>query len=140
MRPKVGIGILVLNQDEILLGKRKNAYGEGTWGFPGGHLEFGETATTCAERELLEETNLKALKLSPGPWVEVIEDGHHFITIFVSVSSFTSQLINTEPDKIEDWQWFSIDALPTPLFIPITKIATGQSLVSFLEKNSLIVV
>lgn len=30
-RPKVGIGVIVLQENKILLGKRKNAYGEGCW-------------------------------------------------------------------------------------------------------------
>lgn len=49
--PKVGLGILVFNeQDEILLGKRINAHGSESWGPPGGHLEFGETFEKCAIR------------------------------------------------------------------------------------------
>ena len=42
--PRVGIGVIALNnQGKILLGKRKNAHGDGDWAPPGGHLEFGES-------------------------------------------------------------------------------------------------
>ncbi len=43
-RPLVGIAVLVINDNRVLLGKRKNAHGSGTWAFPGGHLEFNESA------------------------------------------------------------------------------------------------
>ena len=47
-----------MKKGKILLGQRKNAHGEGTWAFPGGHLEFGESLEACAAREVLEETGL----------------------------------------------------------------------------------
>ena len=40
--PRVGIGVIIRKDNKILLGKRKNAHGEGSWCFPGGHLEFNE--------------------------------------------------------------------------------------------------
>ena len=42
-RSKVGIGVIVLKDGKVLLGKRKNAHGEGSWSFGGGHLEFSVT-------------------------------------------------------------------------------------------------
>lgn len=42
-RPKVGVGVLIVDGNKILLGKRKNAHGDGCWAPPGGHLEFGES-------------------------------------------------------------------------------------------------
>ena len=34
MRPKVGVGVIVRKDGKILLGKRRNAHGDGTWSFP----------------------------------------------------------------------------------------------------------
>jgi 8-oxo-dGTP diphosphatase len=59
-RPKVGILIFVIRDGKVLLGKRKGPIGDGMWGLPGGHLEFGEKWTDSAKRELLEETGLVA--------------------------------------------------------------------------------
>ena len=58
-RPKVWIGVIIVNNNKILLWKRKNAHWEGTWSFPGGHLEFNETWEKCAFRETKEETNIE---------------------------------------------------------------------------------
>ena len=59
-RPKVGVGVFVFKDGKILLGKRKNAHGAGTWSFPGGHIELFEELYECAYRELREETGLIA--------------------------------------------------------------------------------
>jgi len=36
----IGINVFVVRDKKLLLGKRKNVYGAGTWGLPGGHLEI----------------------------------------------------------------------------------------------------
>lgn len=119
-RPKVGIGVAVVKDQKVLLGKRKGAHGSGDWSFPGGHLEFGETPEECASRELLEETNLKALHVIPGPWTnDIFEGKKHYITIFMFVTKFSGTPQVLEPHKSENWEWFQWDHLPTPLFAPI---------------------
>ena len=45
-RPLIGIAVMVVKEDRVLLGKRKNSHGSGTWAFPGGHLEFNESIQT----------------------------------------------------------------------------------------------
>lgn len=42
-RPYIGVAVIVVRDGRVLLGKRKNAHGAGTWQFPGGHLEYGES-------------------------------------------------------------------------------------------------
>lgn len=44
----------------VLLVQRKNPPNAGYWGFPGGHVEAGETVAEAALRELWEETGLRA--------------------------------------------------------------------------------
>jgi 8-oxo-dGTP diphosphatase len=39
-RPYVGVAAIVVRDQKVLLGKRKNNHGSGSWQFPGGHLEF----------------------------------------------------------------------------------------------------
>lgn len=47
-------------QDHVILVQRGKAPNAGWWGFPGGHVELGETALEAAARELLEETGVQA--------------------------------------------------------------------------------
>ena len=44
---RVGVGVLVLKDGKALLGKRKNAHGEGQYCWPGGHLEYMESICEC---------------------------------------------------------------------------------------------
>ena len=39
----VGVSIIIKKGNKVLVGRRKNIRGNGTWAFPGGHLEFGES-------------------------------------------------------------------------------------------------
>lgn len=46
--PQVGVGVLILRDGKVLLGRRKGSHGAGCWSAPGGHLEFGEVVEDCA--------------------------------------------------------------------------------------------
>lgn len=60
MTPRVGAIAVVLHNDRVLLVQRRNPPDAGKWGFPGGHVESGETALHAAARELAEETGVIA--------------------------------------------------------------------------------
>ena len=128
-QPRIGVACIVQKDGKILLGQRKGSHAVGCWGFPGGHLEFGETVEECATRELLEETGLKPLSLRLGPWVEnIMEEGQkHYITVFVFVDGFVGQPALLEPDKCEGWDWFTWNSLPEPLFSPIPSLLVKES-------------
>lgn len=125
---QVGVGVLVLHDGCVLLGRRKGAHGAGSWAAPGGKLEFGETVPQCAARELLEETGLVAASLQPGPITNDLfgPDGPHFVTLFVVARGITGTPANLEPHKCEGWAWFPWGSWPTPLFLPAQSlVATG---------------
>ena len=122
-RPKVGVGVLLFNDaGHLLLGQRKGAHGEDTWGPPGGHLEFGATLEGCAGRELLEETGVRAKDFTfVGLTNDVFErDDKHYISLFMRADLPPGQeIVNCEPDKTRAWQWFAPNVLPEHLFLPL---------------------
>ena len=112
---RVGVGVLVRNpkqRNHIFDGIRKGSHGSGTLALPGGHLEFGETWEQCAEREILEETDLKIQNIS---FAHVTNDlmeteKKHYITIFMMCDCCDENAFptNLEPHKCDEgWKSFS---------------------------------
>ena len=82
--PKLAALAVMIRENHVLLVKRKNEPDAGLWGFPGGHVDLGETALDAATRELLEETGVLGRPLSYLTNVDVIvktsEDHVQFIS------------------------------------------------------------
>ncbi|PIV43248.1 MAG: hypothetical protein COS26_00810, partial [Candidatus Nealsonbacteria bacterium CG02_land_8_20_14_3_00_40_11] len=61
-KPAVGVGVMIIQDNKILLGKRhlnpdkadSELHGEGTWTMPGGKLHFQEGLKEAAAREVSE--------------------------------------------------------------------------------------
>lgn len=123
-RPKVGIGVCVVKNGKVLLGQRLNAHGEGSWSFPGGHLEFGETFEECAEREVREETALKIGNLSLITCTNDVfpQESKHYITVYMKADWIEGEPQVVEPDKMTRWDWYDWDQLPEPRFIPLQNL------------------
>ncbi len=132
-KPGVGVGVMILKNNKVLLGKRHSnpekadseLHGETTWTMPGGKLDFGETLQDAVQREVLEETgininkeNLKLISLTD----DIIIEDVHFVTIGFLYKSPGEEPRVMEPDEIVEWQWFALDNLPTPIFFPSEKI------------------
>ncbi len=134
--PRVGVGVFIFNEGKLLMGKRLSAHGKGLWALPGGHLEWGETIEECAKREALEEVNLSLSNLKAGPCTNDIfkESEKHYITCFMLTDSFEGSLKNMEPDKCAKWEWFDLDNLPSPLFLPMTELFKTTSIKKLYSK------
>ena len=118
--PRVGIGVIVIKDNKVLVGKRKGDHGEGTWSFPGGHLEFNEELEDCARREVLEETGIQIKNIRLGTFTNDIhkDEGRHYVTLFLVSDYDSGEPKVMEPDRCEIWGWFEWDNLPQPLFLP----------------------
>ncbi len=135
-RPRVGLAAVVIQEGRILLGKRRGVIGDATWAPPGGYLEYGESVEECASRELLEETGLIARTLLRGPYTNglIAPGNQHYVTLFVLISEFAGEVECREPQKCLGWEWFSLDALPTPLITSFDSFLQEHS--SFLLQES----
>ena len=119
-----GVGVLVVREGRVLLGRRLAPHGFGTWSCPGGKPEPGETLIACAERELYEETGLEA---RGGRVVAETLDGFRdsrtvYRTRFVSMRGVSGEPRRREPAKVEGWSWHPWDSLPEPLFAPVASM------------------
>ena len=123
-RPGVGIAVFVARGTKILMLKRQGSHGAGTWSFPGGHLEFGESWETCAKRELKEETGLDVSDLKfTGVTNDIFQEkGKHYITIFLRTEIKSDEPKIMEPDKCAEMNWFEWENMPKSLFLPIINL------------------
>lgn len=127
-RPKVGIGVLIIKGNKLLMGKRKNANGEGSYGTCGGHLEYGETLEEAVKREVFEEAGLKIKSLKFICVSNFLHYSDHYIDI-----SFLGEVMDgkpkvKEPDKVESWEWYDLDNLPSPIFKPVEVVLESYKL------------
>lgn len=115
---KIGCEIFILQDNALLLGKRKNCYGEGTWALPGGHLEYGETIKSCARRELKEELGIEGLEFRLISVADIIDERGHYVHISFVLEKFLGEIHNMEPELCYEWKFFDVTNLPEEIFSP----------------------
>jgi 8-oxo-dGTP diphosphatase len=119
--PLIGVGAVIIRNNQVVLVKRGQAPLQGEWSIPGGLLEVGETLRQGAEREALEETGLaaKATELL-GVFERLVADDdkrtrYHYILIDFLCEVAAGEL-NAAGDAA-DARWFSpeeLSSLPLP--------------------------
>ncbi len=116
-RPKVGIGIMIVKNGKVLLGKRKGSHGEGEYASPGGHLEYMESFENCAKREIAEEcgVNIKNIRFQFLLNLKKYAP-KHYVHIGLIADWESGEPKTLEPDKSEPWKWYDIEKLPEPIF------------------------
>lgn len=113
--PKVGVGVLVMEEGRLLLVRRAIEPERGKWSLPAGFVDQGEDPRVTAEREALEETGVTVA-------VERVFDvffnppGQGGASIFIL---YRARRIAGEPaagDDADDARFFPLDALPELAF------------------------
>ena len=127
--PAVGVGVILVKDDQVLLLRRKNVHGAGSWSTPGGHLDFGESPEACAIRETKEETGLE---LSDVRFIAITNDvfeaeGKHYITIWMQGCYIGGEPSVSAAYEMSEVRWFAWQELPEPLFLPFRHLLAGES-------------
>lgn len=125
----VGVGAVLAHEGDVLLMRRAQPHGYGTWSTPGGYLEPGESFEECARREALEETGLRLE--DPGFLAvtnDVFDDGRHFVTVWMVGRARRGRGADVEPsEEVAEIGWFPHDDLPSPLFPPFENLVRGHA-------------
>ncbi len=113
--PLLGAIAVVIHDGKVLLAKRKKQPDAGMWGFPGGHVEWGETALAAAARELHEETGVLANPVEYLTNYDLLRtDEHGQVTTHYLLVGVACTYVSGTPiaaDDVSDAQWFSIDEI-----------------------------
>ena len=137
-RPFIGIGVMILKKGKVLLGKRKNPHGEGEYAFPGGHLEHLESFEECARRETKEESGMEIENIRFQLVANVTAyQPKHYVHIGMTADWKSGEPKVLEPEKCDGWDWYSLNALPKPLFkmvsASVESYKTGSAYLGTLE-------
>lgn len=113
--PRLGAIAVVLRDDQVILVQRGKAPSAGMWGFPGGHVELGETGLEAAQRELLEETGVVAHAGSYLTNLDVIvRDDSGAIDRHYVLLAVLCDYVEGEPvaqDDAADARWVAVDEI-----------------------------
>lgn len=114
-----GVGVMVLRDGTVLLGKRRGSHGSGEYAFPGGHLEHLEGFADCAQREVREECDIAIGNIRFQYLANLTAYApRHYVHIGVVADWVSGEAQVCEPDKVESWAWYDLGELPEPLFLP----------------------
>lgn len=114
-RPLLGVGAILINDDQILLVRRANPPLQGQWSIPGGLVETGETISQAIIREVQEETGLT---VEPVKLVEVFErilrDQRSRVQYHYVLMDYLCRVIEGEArpgSDVTELLWASVDSL-----------------------------
>jgi len=130
VRPHIGVGVLLVKNEQLLLVKRKYNPDAGYWSIPGGHLELGERTQIAAEREGHEETGFKVKVTKLAGIIDKImyDDNGEIEYHYVLLNYFVEQVEGDpdQPPKADD------DALEAK-FVPFDELKNYQLTDSLIE-------
>ncbi len=125
---RIGVGIIILNNDnQVFVGKRKDNPSD-KWQMPQGGVDKDESFLAAMKRELYEETSIKNIKILkelerfyqyelPDNLVGIIWKGKYrgqkqkwFITRFLGEENEIN--LNTKYAEFIDWKWIDPKLLP----------------------------
>ena len=112
MNKEFSYGIVVVYKNnknyEFLLLQHNNK--RGTWSFPKGHMEEGETEIETAKRETFEETDISDINILDKPIIfeeyEVKRKGLEYLKVNGYFVGFVkNKNIKIEENEIKDYKW-----------------------------------
>lgn len=120
----VGVGVLVEDAGEVLVGQRgpQCGWGVGCWALPGGYVQAGEDPADAAAREVREETGLHIQLLGPRtgepltPFLVTQPSNHTVLTLWYRARVVwplapSRRLDGREPTKCATWHFVRPDGL-----------------------------
>lgn len=104
-------------KNEIIILATQRGYGDfkGSWEFPGGKIEDGETLEIALKREIMEELDTE---VSVGELIETVE--YDYPTFHLSMDCFWCEIVKGDLvlKEHEDAKWLTRDQLGSVNWLP----------------------
>ena len=125
--------VFVIQNNQVLLAKRKINPKKGTWDSPGGFVETGESIEAGAIREMKEETNLdikivKIFSSHPDSY-----DNKPTVTIGVLAEIIGGKLV--PGDDVASLHWVDLDKIPNEFGFKSVKLLLDDLLKKIKQKS-----
>jgi len=105
--PSPAVSLLIVQDDQVLLGKRGGEPGRGKWSTPSGYVEYEDDFLTTAIREAKEETVLDVeIKSIVNVTSSFVSPGNHFLAIYLLASVVGGRL--AAGDDLQEVAWFPL--------------------------------
>lgn len=108
----LGVMVIMVKDNQVLLGKRINSYAEGMFGVSGGRVDDQESVEVCMRRELKEEVGVEPVEFRLTGVVKEWQKTEFFVHFVFVCTEWQGEIGVCEPEKCEGWQWFKLDDLP----------------------------
>jgi len=105
--PAPAVSLLIVQDDQVLLGKRGGEPERGKWGIPSGYIEYEDDFLTTAIREAKEETGLDVeIRSIMQVMSSFTAPGYHFLTVYLLAGVIGGEL--EAGDDVEEVTWFPL--------------------------------
>lgn len=113
------VAVIIDNEEQVLLTKRKVPPFQGDWVMPGGKIDLGEPIVQALKREVWEEVGLE---VEVGALIDVFEhvtpgeDNYHFIIIYYRCTPLYCDVTHND-EEVAEARWVKVselDRYPVP--------------------------
>ena len=115
--PGLGCGLAILREGKLLLYRRLRAPEAGSWNIVGGKVDHMERTVDAARREAEEESGLRigAVEFLCLSEQILADERQHWLSLIYVTEDVSGEARVVEPEKLPEFGWFPLDALPAPL-------------------------